>query len=156
MFVHLLTTKKKHFNITMKQDRFQNDFMTSAGRLNFQNISNYKIKIYLDLEQNQQKWHSVFQRFRQAKFAYGGSFLNSNQFSLLSQLPQKVKLALKVVKIDSKIIISLLWCKSLKPAVYLDTNIVKSDMETNLSTPKHFFDITKTCESRYKLWSLQK
>ncbi len=38
----------------MKQDRFQNDFMTSAGRLNSQNIFNYLIKIYLDMEQKQQ------------------------------------------------------------------------------------------------------
>jgi hypothetical protein len=47
----------------------------------------------------------VFQQFRQAKFAYGGSVLSLSQFSLLSQLPQKMKLASKVVKSDWKIII---------------------------------------------------
>jgi hypothetical protein len=48
----------------------------------------------------------VFHRFRQAKFAYGGSILSSSQFLLLPQLPQKMELASKVVKIGSKIIVS--------------------------------------------------
>ncbi len=51
--------------------------------------------------------YSVFQGFSKAKFAYGGSILSSSQFLLLPQLPQKIKLTLKVVKVDSKIIISL-------------------------------------------------
>ncbi len=34
-------------------------------------------------------FYSVFHRFRQAKFAYGGSILRSSQFLLLLQLPQK-------------------------------------------------------------------
>jgi hypothetical protein len=51
--------------------------------------------------------YRVFHRFRQAKFAYGGSILSSSQFLLLPQLPQKMELALKVVKVDSKIIVSL-------------------------------------------------
>ncbi len=51
--------------------------------------------------------YSVFQGFSKAKFANGGSILSSSQFLILPQLPQKVKLALKVVKVDSKIIISL-------------------------------------------------
>ncbi len=51
--------------------------------------------------------YSVFHRFRQAKFDYGGSILSSSQFLLLHQLPQKVKLTLKVVKVDSKIIVLL-------------------------------------------------
>jgi hypothetical protein len=46
--------------------------------------------------------YRVFQRFRQAKFDNGGSILSSSQFSLLPQLPYKMKLAYKVVKIDSK------------------------------------------------------
>jgi hypothetical protein len=49
----------------------------------------------------------VFHRFRQAKFAYEGSILGSSQFLLLPQLPQKMELASKVVKVDLKIIISL-------------------------------------------------
>jgi hypothetical protein len=55
-------------------------------------------------------WHqmySVFQGFGQAKSANGGSLLSSSQFLILPQLPQKMKLASKVVKVDSKIIISL-------------------------------------------------
>jgi hypothetical protein len=46
--------------------------------------------------------YRVFHRFRQAKFDNGGSILSSSQFLLLPQLPQKMKLASKVVKIDSK------------------------------------------------------
>jgi hypothetical protein len=51
--------------------------------------------------------YSVFQGFSEAKSANGGSILSSNQFLILPQLPQKMKLASKVVKVDSKIIISL-------------------------------------------------
>ncbi len=51
--------------------------------------------------------YSVFHRFRQAKFPNGGSILSSNQFSILPQPPQKMKLASKVVKIDPKIIVLL-------------------------------------------------
>ncbi len=51
--------------------------------------------------------YSVFQGFGKAKSANGGSILSSSQFFIMPQLPQKIKLALKVVKVDSKIIISL-------------------------------------------------
>jgi len=50
---------------------------------------------------------TVFQGFSKAKSANGGSILSSSQFLILPQLPQKIKLASKVVKVDSKIIISL-------------------------------------------------
>jgi hypothetical protein len=53
------------------------------------------------------KLYSVFQGFSKAKSANGGSILSSSQFLILPQLPQKIKLASKVVKVDSKIIISL-------------------------------------------------
>jgi hypothetical protein len=49
----------------------------------------------------------MFQGFIQAKSANGGSILSSSQFLILHQLPQRMKLASKVVKVDSKIIISL-------------------------------------------------
>jgi hypothetical protein len=49
----------------------------------------------------------TFHRFRQAKFDKGGLILSLSQFLLLPQLPQKMKLASKVVEIDSKIIGSL-------------------------------------------------
>ncbi len=39
--------------------------------------------------------------------ANGGSILSSSQFLILPQQPQKIKLASKVVKVDSKIIIQL-------------------------------------------------
>ncbi len=51
--------------------------------------------------------YSVFQGFSKAKSANGGSILSSSQFLILPQLPQKIKLASKVVKVDSKIITSL-------------------------------------------------
>jgi hypothetical protein len=54
------------------------------------------------------KGYSVFQGFSKAKSANGGSILSSSQFLILPQLPQKIKLASKVVKDDSKIIILLL------------------------------------------------
>jgi len=53
------------------------------------------------------KIYKAFHGFGQAKFAYGGSILGSNQFTLLPQLPLKTVQVLKVVKIDLKIIISL-------------------------------------------------
>jgi hypothetical protein len=49
--------------------------------------------------------YSVFQGFGKAKSTNGGLILS--QFLILPQLPQKIKLASKVVKVDSKIIISL-------------------------------------------------
>jgi hypothetical protein len=49
----------------------------------------------------------VFHRFRQAKFDYGGLVLSLSQYLLLPQLPQKVELTSKVVKVDSKVIVSL-------------------------------------------------
>jgi len=47
--------------------------------------------------------YRVFHGFGQAKFPDGGSILGSSQFTLLPQLPLKMMLGLKVVKIDSKI-----------------------------------------------------
>jgi hypothetical protein len=52
-------------------------------------------------------YNSVFQGFSKAKSANGGSILSLSQFLILPQLPQKIKLTSKVVKVDSKIIISL-------------------------------------------------
>jgi len=51
--------------------------------------------------------YRVFHRFGQAKIPDGGSVLGSSQFSILPQLPLKMMLGLKVVKIDSKISNSL-------------------------------------------------
>ncbi len=56
--------------------------------------------------------YRVFPRFGQAKFPYGSSVLGSSQFSILPQLPPKILLNSKVVKIDPKIIISLCLSKS--------------------------------------------
>jgi hypothetical protein len=61
---------------------------------------------------------SVFHRFRQAKFAYSGLILSTSHFLILSHHPPlKMKLAFKVVKIDSKIITSLPWSKSVKDTI---------------------------------------
>ncbi len=45
-------------------------------------------------------FYTVFYQFREAKFCNGGSILSSSQFLILPQLPQKIKLASKVVKVD--------------------------------------------------------
>jgi hypothetical protein len=47
--------------------------------------------------------YRAFHRIGQAKFPDGGSVLGLSQFSMLPQLPLKMKLGLKVVKINSKI-----------------------------------------------------
>jgi hypothetical protein len=44
--------------------------------------------------------YSVFQGFRKAKSANGGSILSSSQFLILPQLPQKIKATSKVVKVN--------------------------------------------------------
>jgi hypothetical protein len=59
----------------------------------------------------------VFHWFRQAKFAHGGLILSSSQFLLLPQQPLNITLAVKVVKIDFKIIISLPKSKPAKQTV---------------------------------------
>jgi len=51
--------------------------------------------------------YRAFHRFGQAKFPDGGSVLGLSQFSILTQPPLWIKLSLKVVKMDSKIIILL-------------------------------------------------
>jgi len=53
-------------------------------------------------------YYRVFHGFWQAKFADGGSILGSSLLTLLPQLPLQTMLDLKVAKIDSKIIISIL------------------------------------------------
>jgi hypothetical protein len=59
--------------------------------------------------------YSVFQGYSLAKFAYGGSILSLSQFLILPQLPQKMKLKSKVVKINPKIIVSLPATYDLNP-----------------------------------------
>jgi len=51
--------------------------------------------------------YRVFHGFGQVKFADCGSVLDSSQFSILTQLPPKILLNSKVVKINPKIIILL-------------------------------------------------
>jgi len=54
-----------------------------------------------------QHFYRAFDRFGQVKFPDDGSILGSSQFSILLQLPSKMLLNSKVVKIDQKIIFSL-------------------------------------------------
>jgi len=49
----------------------------------------------------------VFHGFGQAKFPDGGLVLGLSQFLILAQLPPKIMLVSKLVKIDPKIIVSL-------------------------------------------------
>jgi len=74
----------------------------------------YKIEHLLVCDPQNKTKHNLairilisFHRFWQAKFPHGGSVLGSSQFSILLQLPPKILLDSKVVKIDPKIIISL-------------------------------------------------
>jgi len=52
-------------------------------------------------------WLKVFYGFGQTKFPNGGLVLGSSQFSIMPQLPPKIMLDSKLVKIDPKIIIFL-------------------------------------------------
>jgi hypothetical protein len=70
-------------------------------------------------------FYSVFHQFRQAKFDHGGSILNTSQFLLVPQLPQKMKLASKVVKIDSKQLAQKQRSKSVKLTVYSEYGLKK-------------------------------
>ncbi len=54
--------------------------------------------------------YRTFHGFGQAKFAYGGSNLGSSRFTILAQLLLKMMLVLKVVKIDSKILLRDTLC----------------------------------------------
>ncbi len=60
---------------------------------------------------------NVFDQLRQDKFAYGDSILSSSNFLLLPKQPLKTMFAIKVDKIDSKIIISVPLSKSVKQTV---------------------------------------
>ncbi len=57
-----------------------------------------------------------------------GSILSSNQFLLLYKLPPKIKFVSKVVKIDSKIIISLPWSNSAKLTVDINGTILRTKL----------------------------
>ena len=72
------------------------------------------------------EWYKVFHRFEQAKFAYGSQVLGSSQFLMLPKLPEKTKLVLKVVKMDSKIIISRHESKSLTHSVEAISRVFKT------------------------------
>jgi hypothetical protein len=86
---------------------------SASGENNFQTRvpleSEGKAHVELDEEKkffDFQFLQRVFHRYRQATFAYGGSILSSSQFLLLPHLSQKMKIATKVVIMDSKIMIS--------------------------------------------------
>ncbi len=61
--------------------------------------------------------YRAFHWFEQAKFLVGGSVLGSSQFSILPQLPPKIMLFLKMVKINPRIIILLHKSKSMSHSV---------------------------------------
>ena len=67
-----------------------------------------------------------FHRFGQAKIRIGGSTLSLSQFLLLPQLPQKTALASKVVKNDSKKVISLRLAKSVTHSVVSRVSSLKT------------------------------
>ena len=62
-------------------------------------------------------FYRAFHRFGRAKIRNGGKALGSSPFLLLPQVPPKTMLASKVVKIDSKKVISLCYAKSVTHSV---------------------------------------
>jgi len=57
-------------------------------------------------------FYKAFYGIGQVKFPYSGLIIGSSHFTLLPRLPLKMMLNLQVVKIDSKIVISLHESKS--------------------------------------------
>jgi hypothetical protein len=74
--------------------------------------------------------YKAFDGFGQAKFAYGGSILGSSQYTLLLQLPLKTMLDLKVVKINSKISISLHESNFVTHSIALHLATADSDLQS--------------------------
>jgi len=91
-------------NRTLKEKR------TKVGKLKFGDAG-------IDFSKISTRSYSVFHGFGRAKFAFGGSILGSSKFTHLPQLPLKTMLDLKVVKIDSKIIILLHLSESVTHSV---------------------------------------
>ncbi len=99
-----------------------------------------------------QVWsNSVFNRFRQAKFAYVGLILSLSKFLLLPQRHFKKTLAMKIVKIYSlKIIILLPWSKSVKRTVsvvnFTNPMVQSAKARTLVAILwQHSFSQTKLC-----------
>ncbi len=86
--------------------------------------------------------YSVFHRFRQSKFPYGGSILRLSVFLLLP--PLKKMLAIKVVKSDSKIINSLPWSKLVKQPVGLRRILVEGTNNITRKTYQEKYDNSTT------------
>ncbi len=98
--------------------------------------------------------YRVFHGFGQVKFADSGSILGSSQFSLLPHLPQKTMVSLKVVKIDSKIIILLCQSKSVIRSVPISWEFsikVFWQMETTMSNCTMYGRILRTRRSNKKI-----
>jgi len=78
-----------------------------------------------------QKRYRAFHRFGQAKICNGGSALGSSQFLLLPQLLQKTALGLKVVKIETKIVILIRQFKAIIHSEQQDM-VIQMDLEWTL------------------------
>jgi hypothetical protein len=105
------------------------------------------------------KMYSVFHWFMQAKSTYGGSILSSSHISLQPQLTLKTTLAIKVVKIEWKIIISLPWSKLVKHTVGLGLICQKSTFESNpidhlkgKQIFRCFLYFSRVCEAKTRTW----
>ena len=73
-------------------------------RLNAGYTLSYKTSLKLFVAQKLMfAFYRAFHGFGQAKFPNGGSVLGSSQFKILHQLPLKMMLGSKVVKMNSKI-----------------------------------------------------
>jgi len=81
------------------------------------------------------RFYRTFHGFGQAKFNYSGLILGTSQFTLLPQLPLKTMLHLKVVKIDSEIIISLHYSKSVTYYVWIQWKFTETHRAFNQMRP---------------------
>ena len=114
----LVTAKLTHHSAVLwlkKLHDNDDDSPVLNGNREKENVSMYKFdKSLPQLKLITVLWYRAFRRFRQTKFPNGGLILSSSQFLILPQLPPKILLNSKVVKIDPKIMICRFWDVSLE------------------------------------------
>jgi len=105
----------------------------------------------------------VFNRFGQLKLGYAGLVLDLSQFSILPQVPQKMMLTSKVVRIDSKYLSITLYksgMHNIRPAGQMwHAEAVNLTRETPNFVYFVTFFLLKTpfeCVKTYQLWPLDK
>jgi len=98
--------------------------------------------------------YRTIHRFGQAKFPDGGSAFGSSQFSILPQLPPKMMLGLKEVKIHSKISNAFCSSKIVTHSVPFIAFYILYQEWPNCGPPKNFSSPVLNC--RYSAFLLNK